>query len=118
MTATDPAVCRIAVEPAAVATRLCTPAIPIRSPALAEGGALAYFTFPRLNDPERRGQLGAIGHGPTGQLLAERLCQHIHTCNTDRNAQPTITAYPQPRTPHPTPATPTIAKEHSQLTIT
>jgi protein-L-isoaspartate(D-aspartate) O-methyltransferase len=118
MTATDPAVCRIAVEPAAVETGLCIPAIPVRSPALVEGDSLAYFTFQRLNDPERRGQLGAIGHGPTGQLLAERLCRHIHAWNTDRDAQPTITAYPRPGTQHPTPATPTITKKHSQLTIT
>ena len=36
-TATDPAVCRISVEPAAVTSGLCTPVIKSRTMALAEG---------------------------------------------------------------------------------
>ncbi|MGH3908672.1 MAG: hypothetical protein ACRDTE_31485 [Pseudonocardiaceae bacterium] len=45
---------------------LCNPAFKYRSPALVEGGSLAYLTLhgPDPDATERRWQLGAIGHGP------------------------------------------------------
>lgn len=97
MTATEPGTCRIVADPTAVQTGLCTPAIPTRSPALVEGDSLAYFTVRRLEAPEgteRRSELGAIGHGPTGQQLADRLCEQIRAWEHDRTAQPAITAHP------------------------
>lgn len=96
MTAAEPATCRIAADQAAVDSGLCTPAIPSRSPALAEGGSLAYFTYRRV-DPDQSGgahaELGAIGHGPTGVNLAMRLCDQIRSWNKDRAGVPTIVAY-------------------------
>ena len=117
-TATDPANCRIAVGKAANDSGLCTPAIAARSPALAEGESLAYFTHRRLEQgPEPpRSRLGAIGHGPHGQELAERLCKHIRAWDTDRSAEPKITA----RRPGHLPADPTvtaISKQHCSITI-
>lgn len=117
-TATDPAICRIAASQAAFDSDLCTPAIATRSPALAEGDSLAYFTYTRLDGPAPpQSRLGAIGHGPRGQQLAQRLCQHIHDWNTDREAQPLITAR---RTSHAFPeyAGTTITKEHCAITVT
>jgi len=96
MTATEPATCRIAADQAAVDSGLCTPAIPSRSPALAEGDSLAYFTYRRV-DPDQSGgarsELGAIGHGPTGVNLARRLCDQIRSWSQDRTGVPTIVAY-------------------------
>lgn len=95
LTATEPATCRIAAARAAVDSGLCTPAIPVRSPALVEGDSLAYFTLRQLEDSaDRRSELGAIGHGPTGTRLAERLCEQIRAWDHDRTVQPRITACP------------------------
>lgn len=96
MTATEPATCRIAADQTAVDSGLCTPAIPSRSPALAEGESLAYFTYRRVGSGqsgEAQAELGAIGHGPIGENLAQRLCEQIRAWNQDRMDEPTIVAY-------------------------
>jgi protein-L-isoaspartate(D-aspartate) O-methyltransferase len=93
-TAADPAVCRISAEPAAVTSGLCTPVIKSRTMALAEGDSIAYLTAQHLQAPEHGARLGAIGHGPDGASLAERLCRHIDTWGADRIAKPRITIYP------------------------
>ena len=93
-TATDPAVCRISAEPAAVTSGLCTPVIRSRTLALAEGDSIAYLAAQHLEAPEHGARLGAIGHGPNGASLAERLCHHIDTWGADRAAKPSITIYP------------------------
>ena len=109
-TATDPAVCRISAEPAAVSSGLCTPVVKSRTLALAEGDSVAYLTAQRLDAPGHGARLGAIGHGPDGASLAERLCNHIGTWGADRTAKPTITIYPRsaPRTA----GTQVITREH------
>ncbi|MGH8910151.1 MAG: methyltransferase, FxLD system [Egibacteraceae bacterium] len=96
LTGAEPGTCRFAAADAAVAAGLCNPAFTYRSPALVEGDSLAYLTL-RGPDPEateRRWELGAIGHGPAGARLAERLSQQVRAWDRDRTAQPTITAYP------------------------
>jgi protein-L-isoaspartate(D-aspartate) O-methyltransferase len=94
LTATDSRTCRIAADAAAVEAGLCTPAIPSRSPALAEGDSLAYLTVRRIEGAESRFELGAIGHGPHGQNLAEQLCDEIETWDQDPTAKPAIRAFP------------------------
>jgi protein-L-isoaspartate(D-aspartate) O-methyltransferase len=93
-TATDPAVCRISAELAAVTSGLCTPVIRSRTLALAVGDSIAYLAAQHLEAPERGARLGAIGHGPNGAGLAERLCRHIGTWGADRAAKPSITIHP------------------------
>lgn len=96
LTATEPGTCRIAADRAAVDAKLCTPAIPSRSPALVEGGSLAYLALRRRDEAsaEAGWELGAIGHGPTGLQLAGRICKQIRAWNRDRTAHPVVTAYP------------------------
>ncbi|WNV83903.1 methyltransferase, FxLD system [Umezawaea sp. Da 62-37] len=97
MTGTEPATCRIAADRVAVDSGLCTAAIPTRSPALAEGDSLAYLTFRRVDPDEAgdaRAELGAIGHGPAGEPLAQRLCDQIHSWGQDRAAEPVVTVHP------------------------
>lgn len=106
LTATDPTTCRLTADHPAIQAGICDPAIPARSPALAEGGSLAYLTL-RPADTPHRWQLGAIGHGPAGPELAARLCGQIHAWNHDRTAQPTITAHPA--------GTPTTAMDAGQI---
>ena len=97
-TATDPAVCRISAEPAAVTSGLCTPVVKSRTLALAEGDSLAYLAVQRLEAPQSGFRAGAIGHGPDGAGLAERLCRHIDTWGADRAAKPAIAIYPHSAT--------------------
>jgi protein-L-isoaspartate(D-aspartate) O-methyltransferase len=114
-TATDPAVCRISAEPAAVTSGLCTPVIRSRTLALAEGDSVAYLTAQRLDAPGHGARLGAIGHGPDGAGLAERLCRHIGTWGADRAAKPSITIYPDsaPKTA----GAQVIRREHCEMTV-
>ena len=96
LTGAEPGTCRFAANPAAIESGRCNPAFPYRNPAVAEGDSLTYLTL-RGPDPdatERRWELGAIGHGPAGSRLAERLCEQIRAWGRDRSAQPVITAYP------------------------
>jgi protein-L-isoaspartate(D-aspartate) O-methyltransferase len=114
-TATDPAVCRISAEPAAVTSGLCTPVVKSRTLALAEGDSIAYLTAQRLEAPGHGARLGAIGHGPNGASLAERLCNHIGTWGADRMAKPSITIYS-----HSAPQTAgvqVIEREHCEMTV-
>lgn len=96
LTGTEPGTCRFAAGPAAVDSGLCSPAFTYRIPALVEGDSLAYFTLrgPEPDAPERRWELGAIGHGPAGAQLAERVCEQIRVWDRNRADQPLITAYP------------------------
>ncbi len=119
LTGTEPGTCRIAAEPAAVDAGLCAPAIPARAPALVEGATLAYFTLRRLDQEsaERRWELGAIGHGPAGPQLADRLCEQIRAWDRDRTAQPLITALPAGTPDEELPNGLVIDKRHIRLVI-
>lgn len=118
LTSTEPETCRITADSTAVDDKLCTPAIPSRSPALVDGNSLAYLALRRPEKgAERLWELGAIGHGPTGPTFASRLNQQIHAWNHNRTAQPTITAYPADTPDNQIPNTNTINKQHTRLVI-
>jgi protein-L-isoaspartate(D-aspartate) O-methyltransferase len=59
---------------------------------------------------------GAIGHGPNGASLAERLCRHIDTWGADRAAKPSITIYPPDSAPD-TAGAQLITREHCEMTV-
>ena len=117
LTATEPGTCRIAADRAAVDAGLCTPAIPIRSPALVNGGSLAYLALRRTEDSVSRWELGAIGHGPTGPDLADRMCAQIRAWNRARIAQPVITAYPVGTPNRQDVGAHAIDKQHTRLLV-
>jgi protein-L-isoaspartate(D-aspartate) O-methyltransferase len=83
---------RIAAGQIAVDTGLCTPAIATRSPALVQGGSLAYLTIRQADGG--RWELGATGHGPDGQRLADLIIDQVGAWDQDRTADPEISAYP------------------------
>ena len=114
LTGTQPGTCRIAADPTAVTDELCTPAIPSRSPALVEHDSLAYLTFRRVDDGA---ELGAIGHGPTGQRLARRLCDEIRAWGDTRTAEPVITTYPADTPNDQIGAAHVITKRWSRLVV-
>lgn len=89
---TEPGTCRIAADSIAVETNLCTPAIPVRSPALIQDGSIAYMTLARLDCDEPRWELGAAGHGSHGNILATRICEQVRAWDRDRSAEPGVIA--------------------------
>ncbi len=119
LTATEPSTCRIAAAPAAVAADLCTPAIPTRTPALVAGDSLAYLATRGQEEggAERRWELGAIAHGPTGPALAERLVDEIQAWTQHRAEQPTVTVYPAAAAADEPHGRGTIAKQSSRLVV-
>lgn len=118
LTATEPGTCRIAAAPAAVDAGLCTPAIPIRSPALVEDDSLAYLTLRRREeDGVPQWELGAIGHGPAGAVLADRMCKQIRAWDRHRTAQPVITAYPADTQDEQILSAHAIDKQHTRLVV-
>lgn len=90
LTAVDPGICRIAADREAVTSGLCTPVIPIRTPAITDGTSVAYMTYRRLDGPERRSELGAVGHGPNAQQLVDRFRAQLAVWDRDRTRQPRI----------------------------
>jgi protein-L-isoaspartate(D-aspartate) O-methyltransferase len=118
LTSTEPGTCRIAAQPAAAGSGLCTPAIPARSPALAQDDSLAYLTR-RLRDDVtgRRWELGATGHGPAGPLLADRICGQISAWDRGRAIQPVVTAYPAGTPDDKLPGGHSIDKPHVRLVV-
>lgn len=96
MSATDPGCCRLSAAPEAVQQGLCRPVIAHRDPALADATSVAYLTVrPRGSGPGGpQFELGAIGHGPSGDDLAQRLCAAISAWDLDRTAIPTVVAGP------------------------
>jgi protein-L-isoaspartate(D-aspartate) O-methyltransferase len=117
LTATEPGTCRIAADRAAVDAGLCTPAIPVRSPALADGGSLAYLALRHQEGNASRWELGAIGHGPAGPDLADRICTQIRAWDRDRTARPVITAYPAGTPDDQLPGAHAIGKQHTRLLV-
>ncbi|MEU9228331.1 methyltransferase, FxLD system [Streptomyces massasporeus] len=97
LSATERATCRITAKPAAMEAGLHRPASPSLSPALVESDSIAYLTVERTaEDPgtEPRFRLGAVGYGPAGADLSERICAQIRAWSPARTVEPTITAYP------------------------
>ncbi|MGW7542159.1 methyltransferase, FxLD system [Streptomyces sp. NPDC054770] len=97
LSAAERATCRITAKAAAMEAGLHRPASPALSPALVEGGSIAYLTLERTAEgqgAEPRFRLGAVGYGPVGAELAERICAQIRAWSPARTVDPVITAYP------------------------
>ncbi|GIJ52204.1 hypothetical protein Val02_90900 [Virgisporangium aliadipatigenens] len=99
LSATDHRTLRIQADQKAIASGLCTPAIPTRTPALADGSSLAYQTIRRSTDEPGRWQIGATGHGPHGAQLAARIVEQVTAWDRDRTAVPALAAYATGRAP-------------------
>ncbi|MCU1685195.1 MAG: fxlM [Amycolatopsis sp.] len=68
-----------------------------RTPAVVDGDSLAYLVLREIEAAPggvRRNELGAAACGPAGAAVAARFAEHILAWDTDREALPTITAYP------------------------
>jgi protein-L-isoaspartate(D-aspartate) O-methyltransferase len=77
---------------------------------------VAYFTYRRLAGGEDRSELGAIGHGPEGAKLADRIAEHSRTWDQDRAAVPRLAVFPA-GTPGRFTTRTVIDKRHTRLTF-
>lgn len=98
LAAAESGTCRITVKPEAIESGLVQrPAIPSLSPAIVEGDSIAYLALERLpgvDGEPARFRLGAVGYGPAGQDLADRICTQVQVWGADRTAEPVISLYP------------------------
>jgi protein-L-isoaspartate(D-aspartate) O-methyltransferase len=119
LTATDPRVCRIDAD-SEVAPEVCDPVQAFRSPALVEGGSLAYLTSRRQEiGGQMRWELGAIGHGLAAVELTERLCDEIRAWAPERDTRkPTVLIYPAGTPDSELPTGTVIDKNHSRFVLT
>ncbi|MEU5547267.1 methyltransferase, FxLD system [Streptomyces sioyaensis] len=92
-------------------------ASPIGLPAFVDGGSFAYRTT-RPTDLEDRYELGAIGHGPDGRTVAERLVEEIQAWNDEhRSDRAHIEVYPAGTPDDRLPAGRVINRPHTRVTI-
>ncbi|WP_019031035.1 hypothetical protein [Salinispora arenicola] len=118
LTVADDRTVRIQADQQAVTSGLCAPAIPVRSPALVDGGSLAYLTIRRSDDQPGRWQLGAAGHGPDAEQLTARIVDEVAAWDRDRTADPHLVAYPTSTTPPAEPQGKVIVKPETRLYLT
>ncbi len=117
LTASEPTTCRVAATSTAIRGGLPAPVLPARAAALAEASSLSYLTV-RAHGAASPGhqtlELGAVGYGPHGAQLAERIVEHITAWSSDRLAHPELTVHPAD---HDAPTGQTIIKTHSRLAL-
>jgi protein-L-isoaspartate(D-aspartate) O-methyltransferase len=114
---TEPGTCRFAAQRSAVDSGLATPAIPGLNPAVVEQDSLAYFAYQRVTGNGGRYELGAVGHGPEGGKLADRIAEHIREWDQNRAATPWLQVYPACTPDDQLPPGYTIDKRHTRLTF-
>ncbi|MBD0737813.1 methyltransferase, FxLD system [Streptomyces sp. CBMA29] len=109
----------LAAKPEARARGLVASASPLGIPTLVDGGSFAYRTV-RATDVEDRYELGAVGHGPQGRQLAERLVEEIRVWDRDhRSDRAQIEVYPAGTPDDRLPAGGRrVERRHSRVTIT
>ncbi|MCH0566942.1 methyltransferase, FxLD system [Streptomyces sp. MUM 2J] len=107
----------MAAKPAARQRGVVAAASPIGLPALVDGDSFAYRRS-RPTDEEDRYELGAIGHGPNGQKVAERLAEEIQTWDREhRNDRAQIEVYPAGTPDDRLPAGRVVDRPHTRVTI-
>ena len=109
----------LAAKPGARTRGLVASASPLGIPTLVDGDSFAYRTV-RPTDQEDRYELGAIGHGPHGHHLAERLAEEIRTWYRDhRRHRAHIEVYPAGTPDDRLPADGRrVERRHARITIT
>lgn len=108
----------MAAKVAARKRGLVASASPIGVPTLVDGDSFAYRTARPTDDPERY-ELGAIGHGPQGQKVADRLAQEIQVWQSDhRKHRAHIEVRPAGTPDDQLPAGRVIDRPNTRVTIT
>ncbi|WP_307847216.1 methyltransferase, FxLD system [Streptomyces sp. F63] len=107
----------MAAKPAARQRGLVASASPLGVPTLVEGDSFAYRTVRRTDHPDRF-ELGAVGHGPQGKAVAERLVEEIRTWDRSHRGHPAhVEIHPAGTPDDQLPAGRVIDRPHTRVTI-
>ncbi|WP_335980161.1 hypothetical protein [Streptomyces sp. CA2R106] len=89
---------------------------PLGIPTLVDGGSFAYRTV-RAAGAEDHYELGAVGHGPHGRHLAQRLVTEIRTWDREyRGDRARIEVHPAGTPDRQLPADRRIERRHTRIT--
>ncbi|TQE20234.1 methyltransferase, FxLD system [Streptomyces ipomoeae] len=90
---------------------------PLGVPTLVDGDSFAYRTVRAAEDPDRF-ELGAVGHGPQGKAVAERLVEEFQVWNGEHRRQRAhIEVYPAGTPGDRLPVGRVIDRRHTRITI-
>ncbi|MFI6008690.1 methyltransferase, FxLD system [Streptomyces sp. NPDC051243] len=107
----------MAAKPAARQRGLVASASPLGVPTLVDGDSFAYRTVRATDDPDRF-ELGAVGHGPQGKAVAERLVEEVQTWDrAHRGHRAHIEVHPAGTPDDQLPAGRVIDRLHTRITI-
>ncbi|MFB9965639.1 methyltransferase, FxLD system [Sinosporangium siamense] len=102
----------------AVEAGVVSPSWRLGTPAVADGGSLAYRAKLRSVDPEQTTyEFGAYGHGPDGAGVAERLAEQIRRWDQLNRPSPHMTVHPASTPDAELPHGYVLAKRHSKIVI-
>ena len=89
------------------------------TPALADGGSLAYLAVRLVDDEGRVFELGACGHGPRGAELAEQLAGQIRVWDREQRhgPGPVLTVHPASTPASDLPPGRVIRKRHTTMVL-
>lgn len=108
----------LAATPAARERGLVASASPLGVPTLVDGDSFAYRTVRRTENPDRF-ELGAIGHGPQGQKVAERLVEEIQVWDREhRSDRARIEIHPTGAPDGQLPSGRVVDRPHTRVLIT
>ncbi|XUL89039.1 methyltransferase, FxLD system [Streptomyces galilaeus] len=108
----------LAATPAARERGLVASASPLGVPTLVDGDSFAYRTVRRTESPDRF-ELGAIGHGPQGQKVAERLVEEIQVWDREhRGDRARIEIHPASTPDVQLPSGRIVDRPHTRVLIT
>jgi protein-L-isoaspartate(D-aspartate) O-methyltransferase len=108
----------LAGTPAARERGLIASVSPLGVPTLVDGDSFAYRTVRRTDNPERF-ELGAIGHGPQGQKVAERLVEEIQLWDREhRGDRAHVEIHPAGTPDEQLPAGRIVDRPHTRVLIT
>lgn len=108
----------LAATTAARERGLVASASPLGIPTLIDGDSFAYRTVRRTDAPDRF-ELGAIGHGPQGRKVAERLVEEIQVWDHEhRGDQARVEVYPAGTPDAQLPAGRVVDRPHTRVLIT
>ncbi|MEV6820989.1 methyltransferase, FxLD system [Nocardiopsis dassonvillei] len=112
----------LTADPGAVKAGVVTPTWTLGTPAIVSptGDSFAYRTLRPFPEDEELGELGAIGHGPSGPALAEQLNDLMRVWDSKyrHGIEPDITLFPRSTPDDRLPGGRVVDKKHTRMVIT
>ena len=107
----------LTARPGAVESGLVTPSWRLGTPALVDGGSLAYRAKLRPAGEPGAYEFGAYGHGPEAARVAERLAEQIRRWDRLGRPTPRMAVYPASTLDADLPDGFVLTKRHTKIVI-